>query len=324
MRLSRTHFVVGTRGSKLALEQANYVAALIKNTRKNLEVEVKVIKTSGDKIQDVALAKIGGKGLFTKELDKELLDYHIDVAVHSMKDVPAELDERLMIGSMPLREDVRDCVVMREGSRLDDLKEGARVGTGSLRRRAQLKRLRPDLELVNIRGNINTRLAKVLETKELDAVVLAAAGLNRLNLKDKISFYLNPEQMISAIGQGAIGIVCRTEDFYTQDIISEFSSKSTFNAVMAEREIMKKLEGGCQAPMGAFARELPTQPKMLRIDAFVSSLDGSKRIKLEHSDLAQNYEECGKHMADMLLDAGAQEILDAASKEYETQDDHVE
>lgn len=324
MRLSRTHFVIGTRGSKLALEQANYIAALVRNARKNLEVEVKVVKTSGDVIQDVALAKIGDKGLFTKELDKELLDYKIDVAVHSMKDVPTQFSDRLMIGSMPLREDVRDCVIMREGSSLDDLAKGARVGTGSLRRRAQLKRLRPDLELVNIRGNLPTRIAKVLETKELDAVVLAAAGMHRLNMKDKISFYLSPEQMIPAIGQGAIGVICRTEDFYTQDIISEFNSSSTFHSVMAEREIMRRLEGGCQAPLAAFARELPTQPKMLRIDSFVSSLDGSHRIKMEHSDKANNYIECGQEMANMLIDAGAQEVLDAAAKEYEAKDDHVE
>ncbi|MDO5043996.1 MAG: hydroxymethylbilane synthase [Coriobacteriia bacterium] len=323
MRLSRTHFVVGTRGSKLALEQAKYIAARIRNIRPNLEVEVKVVETSGDKMKDVALAKFGGKSLFTKELDQKLLDYHIDIAVHSAKDVPADLDEDLMIAATPVREDVRDAMILREGSSLDDIPEGALIGTSSLRRRAQLLRLRPDLKVVALRGNIETRISRVLDDKKVDGIILATAGLNRLGLRDKISFHFDPNQMITAAGQGAIAVVSRKEDFYTRDIVNELSLKNTFDSVAAERMVMAELGANCQAPIGVFARLMPTEPPVMRIDAFVSNLDGSKMIKLEHSGMARDYEKVAKELVQSLKDAGAEEVLSNAAKEYESMTDEV-
>lgn len=309
MALSRNRFVIGTRGSALALVQANYIAALVRQARPHLEVEVKVIKTTGDKIRDVALSKLGSKGLFTKELELELLEGTIDCCVHSMKDVPTELPQGLVIGSMPLREDMRDVLVSNVGATLEELPSGARVGTGSLRRRAQLKALRPDLELVELRGNLDTRLKKV-EEGQLDAAILAAAGIKRMGWQERITAYLQITDMVPAVGQGAIGVEIREEDLFTRDIVETFDHRPTHKSVEAERILMNALEGGCQVPMGAFARVLPTTHNAFRIDAFVSSLDGSRMIKMGKSGPEADSEFVAKDLAFELLKAGAAQLLD--------------
>ncbi len=306
---SRNSFVIGTRGSALALKQAEYIAALVRNLRPQLEVEIQVVKTTGDKILDVALSKFDSKGLFTKELEIKLLDEEIDCCVHSMKDVPSLLPEGLEIACIPLREDVRDVLVSynHEAQSIMELKEGARVGTGSLRRRAQLRALRPDLNLVELRGNLDTRLAKV-EQGELDAAILAAAGIRRMGWTSRISAYLDLDEMLPAVGQAAIGVEIKSQDLFSATILEQFNHKSSFRSVMAERIVMKELEGGCQAPLAVFARVLPDD-KTMRIDAKVLSLDGKQVLRSEISGNKKEYEQLAYTVVDELRTQGVSKLL---------------
>jgi hydroxymethylbilane synthase len=304
MTTKREKLTIGTRGSKLALWQANYVAGLITEAT-GLPVELEIIKTTGDKILDVPLAKVGGKGLFTKEIEVALLDGRVDLAVHSMKDVPTDLPEGCVLAGMPPREDARDVLVSYRGEDLITLPEGAKVGTSSLRRVAQVRALRPDVEIVDVRGNLDTRMAKA-ETGEVDVVILAAAGIRRLGWGDRISSYIPTEQMVSAVGQGAVGIEIREADDFMQEVCATISDAATLLCVRAERVVMNTLEGGCQVPIGAYARIEGTE---LVLDALVGSVDGTRIIRTQLRGAVENPEALGKRAVDALKEQGAVEIL---------------
>ena len=304
MAASRSALVIGTRGSKLALWQSEYIKAKVEEIT-GLPVSLKIIKTTGDKILDVPLAKVGGKGLFTKEIEVELAAGTVDLAVHSMKDVPTELPEGLFIGAMPERVDSRDVIVSGAGYNLVTLPEGARLGTSSLRRRSQVKALRPDLEIVDVRGNLDTRMRKA-ETGEVDAVVLAAAGITRMGWGERITHYIPTEQMISAVGQGAIGIEIREDDEFMRHVCEAIGHPETMECVTAERVVMRRLEGGCQVPIGAYARY---EEGTLTMDAMVGSVDGARIVREQLCGDAGEPEALGEAMVERLLRLGAGDIL---------------
>ena len=244
--------IVGTRGSKLALVQTNWVVEKLKKANPGIEFEIKVIKTKGDLVTHLPLHKIGDKGLFTKEIEQQLLDKEIDLAIHSMKDMPSTLPEGLKFANVPKREDPRDVLVLKEGySSIDDLPEGAKIGTGSKRRTYQLLKYRPDLEIVPIRGNIDTRIRKI-EDENLHGVVLAAAGLIRAGLEDKISYYIPTNIMVPAPAQGALAIEIREDDTYIAEIVSHIKDEMTEIQVQAERGFLTGVNGSCHVPMGAY------------------------------------------------------------------------
>jgi hydroxymethylbilane synthase len=297
---------IATRGSKLALWQAHHVRDRLIEAEPGLAVELEVIKTKGDKILDVPLAKVGGKGLFVKEIEQALIDGKADIAVHSMKDVPAELAPGLSMSAISTREDPRDALCARDGSKLADLPRGATVGTSSLRRMAQLKAQRPDLVIANLRGNVPTRLSKLGEG-QFDAIVLAAAGLKRLGHADQISELLEPTICIPAVGQGTLGIETRADDRATADLArramhDEHDSRRT----IAERSFLLALEGGCQTPMGAFATYKGDD---LELRAFVGRPDGSEMLITTRSGPAADAEALGAAAAAELLERGAGAIL---------------
>ncbi|WP_300668396.1 hydroxymethylbilane synthase [Desulfoluna sp.] len=297
--------VIGTRGSQLALWQANWVKSELEKCNKGVTCELLVIKTQGDKILDVPLAEIGGKGLFVKEVEEALLDGRIDLAVHSMKDMPADLPEGLEIGAIPEREDPRDALISKNGLSFEALPQGARVGTGSLRRSSQLLAKRPDLQIEALRGNIDTRLKKVTEG-DLDAIILAAAGLKRLGLGEHITECLDPAIMLPAVGQGALCIEARKNDARMKAALVPLNHLSTRVTVLAERAFLNTLEGSCHIPVGAFAE---TDGVMLTIRGMVAEVDGS-RILME-TQTAENAqgEALGITVANRLKEAGATEIL---------------
>ena len=244
--------IVGTRGSKLALIQTNWVVEELKKANPGIEFEVKVIKTKGDLVTHLPLHKIGDKGLFTKEIEQHLLDKEIDLAVHSMKDMPSTLPEGLKFANVPKREDPRDVLVLKEGyTNIDDLPKGAKIGTGSKRRTYQLLKYRPDLEIVPIRGNIDTRIRKI-EDENLHGVVLAAAGLIRADLEERISYYIPTDVMVPAPAQGALAIEIREDDSYMEEIISHIKDEATEIQVAAERGFLTGVNGSCHVPMGAY------------------------------------------------------------------------
>jgi len=301
----RTELKIGTRGSKLALWQSEYIKTQVE-TITGLPVSLEVIKTTGDKILDVPLAKVGGKGLFTKEIEVELVAGRVDLAVHSMKDVPTELPEGLYIAAMPERVDPRDVIVSGAGYDLDRLPEGAKLGTSSLRRRAQVAHLRPDLEIVDVRGNLDTRMRKA-EEGELDAVVLAAAGITRMGWGDRITSYIPTQQMVSAVGQGAIGIEIRDDDEFMRHVMEIIGHPETMECVTAERVVMRRLEGGCQVPIGAYARY---EAGALVMDALVGSVDGTTIVREQLAGDAGDPEALGNAMVERLLSLGAGEVLE--------------
>ena len=305
MAASRDRLTIGTRGSKLALWQSNYIKDRLEEIT-GLPVELKIIKTTGDKILDVPLAKVGGKGLFTKEIEVELLDGTVDLAVHSMKDVPTELPDGCRIAATPERVDPRDVIVSGAGYDLDTLPEGARLGTSSLRRRSQVLALRPDLEIVDVRGNLDTRMRKA-EEGEVDAVILASAGITRMGWADRITHYISPDQMVSAVGQGAIGVEIREDDEFMADACEELTHAETFTCVLAERVVMRQLEGGCQVPIGAYAR---LEDGILVMDAIVGSVDGETVLRHRVEGPAGDPTLVGLRMVDALLAGGATEILE--------------
>ena len=296
---------IGTRGSKLALAQSEWVKGKIKAGNPDIRVELVKIKTTGDKILDAPLSKIGGKALFVKEIEEALLHHEVDLAVHSMKDVPAEMPADLMICALPEREDPRDAFVSIHHQTLEGLPLGARVGTSSLRRGAQLLAMRPDLDLVSLRGNVDTRLRK-LEAGALQAIILATAGLRRLGLGSRITQVIPSEQMLPAIGQGALGLEVRCDDRKTINLLGFLNHMETEVTVRAERAFMKELEGGCQVPMAAFCR---LKGKTLYLEGMLAELDGSRVIKDTITGQMTRPEQTGVTLARKLLDLGADKIL---------------
>jgi hydroxymethylbilane synthase len=273
-----------------------------------VETEIVIIKTAGDKLQHIPLTQIGGKGIFIKELEEALLEETIDLAVHSVKDVPTDVPSRLMFPAVCRRDDVRDCLV---GSTLANLRQGARVGTGSLRRQAQLLHLRPDLDIRDLRGNVDTRLRKV-ESGEYEAIVLSKAGLDRLGLSQRISEILSPEICMPAVGQGAIAVECRLKDAEAGDILAHLDDAETRTAIIAERALLSALQGGCQVPLGAWAR---IERGELVLEACVCSADGVQYVKQRATALLDQAAQLGEHMARLLAEAGAQSILEEVSRQ---------
>lgn len=303
-------FRIGTRGSKLALTQSEWVKREVQTRHPEVRVELVKIKTKGDKILDSPLSKIGGKGLFVKEIEDALLKNDVDLAVHSLKDVPAELQEGLKISVFPKREDPRDAFVSTHFRTVKDLPQGASVGTSSLRRSAQLLHMRPDLHIVPLRGNVDTRLRK-LDSGDLQAIVLAMAGLKRLGLSDRITTPLSPEAVLPAIGQGVLGLELRADDEKTRNLISFLNDLETEPAARAERAFLKELEGGCQVPLAGYAR---VERDLMVMDGMVAELDGSKILRQEIRGAKDRPEELGITLARRLLSAGADRILEKIYK----------
>ena len=299
-----TRLRIGTRGSALALAQSSWVKQQIEQHRPELQVELRIIKTSGDSFIDTPIPNIGGKGVFTKEIEDALLRREIDVAVHSLKDLPTMLPKGLMIAAVPQREDARDVLVARQKQTLSALSPGSKVGTGSLRRRAQLLHLRPDLVSTPIRGNIDTRLKK-LDDGEVDALVLAAAGLKRIGRDDRIGEFLADDVCVSAAAQGALGLQSR-DDPSIIALVGFLHDDVTFAEVTAERSLLDRLGGGCHVPIGARARVEETELKMIGV---VASLDGSSLCRGEIAGPAADAAELGKRLAERLLEKGAAKFL---------------
>ncbi|HFQ82096.1 MAG TPA: hydroxymethylbilane synthase [Desulfobacterales bacterium] len=297
---------IGTRKSLLALAQSNWIKEQIEAENPGTTVELLKIITKGDKILDVPLAKVGGKGLFVKELEEAMLSGEADIAVHSMKDVPAELPEGLTLGLITRREDPRDAFVSNKYNSLTELPAGARVGTSSLRRRAQLAALRPDLAIDDLRGNLDTRLRK-LDEGLYDAIILAAAGLNRLKLSKRITSLFEPAEMLPAVGQGAVGIEMRTADKELRAGLGFLDHRDTTVAVTAERAFLLTLEGGCQVPI---AGHCLVDGDNITLKGLVASVDGEKVLKKSVNGLASEAESLGKKLAHELLDMGARAILE--------------
>ncbi len=303
--MSRSTLILGTRGSKLAVHQSQWVQARLQELAPGITISLKRIQTSGDKILDVPLAKIGGKGLFVKEIEDALLSREIDLAVHSMKDVPTALPKGLDIVCVPLREDPRDALIARDGCRLDQLKPGARIGTSSLRRQAQLLHYRPDFVIEMLRGNLDTRLRKLREG-QFDAIVLAAAGLRRLAWDAEITEYLPVHLSLPAIAQGALGIEARSDDTVVRDLLDRFEHRPTRITVTAERALLHRLEGGCQVPIAAHA---VLDGETMTLDGLVASVDGRRVIRHQIQGPATEASQLGTTLAERLLEDGGGVIL---------------
>ena len=303
----RSTLVLGTRGSKLAVHQSEWVQTRLRELAPHLNVTLRRIQTSGDKILDVPLAKIGGKGLFVKEIEEALLSGEIDLAVHSMKDVPTELPPGLDLLCIPIREDARDALISRDGTRFKDLPHGAKVGTSSLRRQAQLLQARPDLSISMLRGNLDTRLKKLREG-QFDAIVLAAAGLRRLGWETEITEYLSPEISLPAIGQGALGIEGRREDTFVRDVLNRLEHAPTRIMVMAERALLHRLQGGCQVPIAAHATLMGSE---IVLEGLVASVDGKEVIRDRVKGTVDDPFSVGVQLAERLLARGGGRILQA-------------
>jgi len=297
--------IIGSRGSQLALWQSNWVKDRLATT--GYEVQIRTIKTTGDKLQDVPLAQSGTKGLFIKEIEEALADGTVDVAVHSMKDLPTDQPAGLVIAAVPEREDARDVLISRDGRNFGHLPAGARVGTSSVRRQAQLRRLRGDLNLVPLRGNLDTRLKK-LERGDCDALVLAAAGVHRLGLRDRITEYFSPDAMCPAVGQGALAIEIRQGDERTERAVRPLDHVPTHQAVRAERALLRHLGGGCQVPIAAHAVATGGQ---LNLVGLVASLDGSLVKRAAAAGTIEDPEGLGVRVATHLLQQGARAILES-------------
>jgi hydroxymethylbilane synthase len=314
--VKKNRVVIGTRGSKLALWQAEWIMSELKRLYPALDIELNKIKTMGDKILDVPLAQVGGKGLFVKEIEEAMLRNEADIAVHSMKDVPTEFPEGLHLSVICRREDPKDALIISEKLRvksekgtkslLHALPEGVRVGTSSLRRSCQLLSIRPDLKIEQLRGNLDTRLRK-LDEGQFDAIILAAAGIKRLGLSERITETIPFEISLPAIGQGAIGIECRTNDESIHGLIEPLNDPSTSLCVKAERAFLRRLEGGCQVPIAAHAR---LENSSLMVDGLVGSISGDRIIKGHIEGKPEQAEQLGVLLAEDLLSRGAKEILD--------------
>lgn len=314
MKQNKRHIVVGTRKSALALTQTNQIIRILQDISLHhgldYEFSTRNIVTQGDRILDVTLSKVGGKGLFVKEIEQALIDGEIDLAVHSLKDMPAELLDGLIIGAVPKRVDPRDCLVTLNNRKLADLPLGARIGTSSLRRVSQMKAFRSDLQLESIRGNIGTRIQK-LESEGFDAIMLAAAGLFRMGWESRISEYLNPTLCLPAVGQGALGIECRAEDVQIRALLNLLNDPWSAQTVMAERSFLKRLNGGCQVPIGAYA-EVEFQDNqeqgLIRLTGMVGSPEGD--VILKETMTGVDPVELGVKLGELLISRGADRILD--------------
>ena len=297
---------IGTRGSQLALWQAHWVQSAIQRMNPATVIEIITIKTKGDKILDTPLALVGGKGLFVKEIEEALLDRRIDLAVHSLKDMPADIPPGLCIGPVPERESPYDILISKSGLPLRQLPAGARIGTSSLRRAAQLLHHRPDVAILPLRGNLDTRIRK-LETEDIDAIVLAAAGIKRLNLADKITEYLDSSVMLPAVGQGALCIELRKDDARTAAAVAGLNHPETRAVVMGERAFLHRLEGGCQVPIAAHGN---IKNSTFSLQGLVTNLDGTVIVRDTLSGPAAESEKIGITLAERLLSMGAEKILD--------------
>ena len=297
--------IIGTRSSRLALWQADYIARRLREKHPSLIVEEKRMTTKGDRILDAPLAKIGGKGLFTKELETAMLAGEIDIAVHSLKDMPTEVPEGLVITAITERYDPGDAVVSPRYQTLAALPPGARVGTSSLRRRAQLLAARPDLTLFDLRGNVNTRLEK-LDAGEYDAVIFAVAGLKRLGFGDRITEILPRALCLPAVGQGALAIEARRDDNEVRNLVDFLRDEAMTDCAAAERAFLETVEGGCQVPVGVYAA---VDGDQLSVEAVIASLDGRQRFRDTRTGPRQEAKELGRELANVLLDAGGIEIL---------------
>ncbi len=297
---------IGTRGSTLALWQANWVKSALKAAYPDLAVELVPIKTKGDKILDVPLAKVGGKGLFVKEIEDALLEGRIDLAVHSMKDMPSEIPKGLCIGAIPERESPNDVLIAKKGELLSALRPGAIIGTSSLRRAAQLKYVRPDIEILPLRGNLDTRIRK-LETENMDAIVLAAAGVKRLGLESRITEYMDENIMLPAVGQGALCIEIRKSDPEIERIVNPLNHRETEAVVKGERAFLHRLEGGCQIPIAAHGK---IKNSTFTLCGLVADVNGTTIIKDTLSGPVESAESIGVRLADRLLEKGAKPILE--------------
>jgi len=296
---------IGSRGSPLALWQANWVKDLLSNHHSDLDVDIKIIKTSGDKIQNVPLSKIGGKGLFVKEIEEGLLRREIDYAVHSMKDMPISFPMNLCIACVTKRENPFDALISRNNTKLNNLPRGAKIGTGSLRRMSQLMHYRPDFNLIPLRGNLDTRLKKI-ESEGLDAIILAAAGLIRLGWDDRITEIISPEILLPAMGQGVVGVETRKNDVDNQILLADMDHEETHYTLDAERALVSQLEGGCNVPIGSFATLKDDQ---ITLTGVVASLDGKIIYKKELTDLKTNAIALGRKIGNELIEMGADQII---------------
>ena len=303
--------VIGSRGSDLALWQANFIKQQIEKKNKNVSVQIKVLKTKGDKILDVALSKIGDKSLFTKELEIALLKKEIDLAVHSLKDLQTQIPDGLKLAAVTKRHKVEDVLIShKKGITLLNLKQKAIVATGSLRRRCQVLHLRPDLTIAELRGNVPTRIQK-FKSSGWDAIILARAGVERLGLQKNISSIIKTDLILPAVGQGALGIEIHKDNKITEEIVQTFHHENTYLAVLAERALLRKLEGGCQVPIGAFAE---VKPNGLYLDAMVGSLDGTITFRKKIRGSKSYSEKLGIKLANDLIKAGAKTILNEIYK----------
>ncbi len=311
-----TRLRIGTRGSSLALWQANHIADSLAKLH-GVETELVRIRTSGDRLQSASVAQVndaigaeGGKGIFIKEIEDALLSGAIDLAVHSMKDVPTEIPTGLTFAAITRREDPRDCLISREGLALDALPRGARVGTSSLRRQAQLRHRRRDLDVVDLRGNVDTRIRK-LESGEFDAIVLAMAGVTRLGASAKVAQIFDEDLMLPAVGQGALGIETRADDAQTSRLVAALDDEETRACVTAERALLRELQGGCQVPLGAWGRMRKGE---LHLEAAVFSAAGTESVRFDEAGSPAEAEAIGIRLAQVLIEAGADKILRLAGR----------
>jgi hydroxymethylbilane synthase len=306
----RTKVIIGTRGSELALWQSHWVEHELMSRYPSLTVEMVIIKTTGDKILDAPLSKIGDKGLFTKEIERALLDRTIDLAVHSLKDVPTQVEAGLTISAICEREDVRDVFIshpVKKYARLADVPLGGRIATSSLRRRSQLLAFRPDLEIVDVRGNLRTRFEKLAES-DWDGMLLAKAGVTRLERTESITEVLDPSMMLPAVGQGALGIETRIDDLFVNELVHVLDHELTRRAASGERALLRRLEGGCQIPIGTFGR---IEDGRFRLDAMIGSLDGKQVFRSSIEGRPDEAERLGVELALRLIEMGGGAVLEA-------------
>jgi hydroxymethylbilane synthase len=300
------NFKIGTRGSKLALMQTNFVADKLRKIMPETNIEICVIKTSGDIMQDVSLLTIGGQGVFVKELEDALLSKKIDLAVHSMKDVPGETPDELMFAAILPREDMRDVLVSRDNIKMESMPKGAKIGTGSQRRGAQIKAILPDINIVPLRGNIDTRLKKI-ETENLTGVILAAAGMKRMGLAERITQFLPVETMLPAVGQGALGLQIRKMDIDLIKICASLNDTTTATEVTAERSFLRSLGGGCRLPIAALGK---LEGQRLSLEGMIAAPDGSTMIREKVNGSREDAEELGETLANIILEKGGKKLLD--------------
>ena len=312
-------FIIGSRGSELALWQTHYVKAMLEQHFPDINLEIKIIKTTGDKMLDVALAKIGDKGLFTKQIETALLNAEIDLAVHSLKDLQTVQPQGLVIGAVSKRETPNDILVSKKYASIDELPHGAKVATGSLRRRSQLLFYRPDLEIFEIRGNVPTRITK-FEESDLDAMILAFAGVHRLNLDAHIAQIIPFEIMLPAVGQGAMAVEIRSEDVELKGFLQVLNDNKTEICVTAERAFLRTLEGGCQVPIGANAT---IDNGEIQLEGMVGNLTGSVNWREKIVGALDSAESLGKRLAQILIEKGANELLEKTRKKVENTDEKV-